>query len=101
MGLIQPGSPGGSHALDLLETAVDGVPLVLHLGGVKGAAGHQAVRLAVQVLQAILGPGTRQSIGNLSLLRVSACESELRTSSLRGWFRDVDPWGSKRSKLFS
>lgn len=58
MGFIQLGSPGGCHALDLLETTIDGVPLVLHLGGVKGTAGHQAVCLAVQVLQAILGQRT-------------------------------------------
>lgn len=58
MGFIQPGSPGGRHALDLLETTVDSVPLVFHSGGVEGTAGHQAVCLAVQVLQAILGQGT-------------------------------------------
>lgn len=77
VGLIQPSSPGGSHALDLLETAIDGVPLILHLGGVEGAAGHQAVRLAVEVLQAVLGPGTQQRVRNLGLLRAAACESEL------------------------
>lgn len=77
VGLIQPSSPRGGHALDLLETAVDGVPLVLHLGGVEGAAGHQAVRLAVEVLQAVLGPGTRQRVRNLGLPRAFACESEL------------------------
>lgn len=60
MGFIQLGSPGGCHALDLLETTVDGVPLVLYLGGVEGTAGHQAVCLAVQVLQAILGRGTQR-----------------------------------------
>lgn len=58
MGLVQLGSPRGRHALDLLETTVDGVALVLHLGGVEGTAGHQAVGLAVQVLQAILGEGS-------------------------------------------
>ena len=55
MGLVQLGSPGGRHALDLLETTVDGIPLILYLGGVEGTAGRQAVCLAVQVLQAILG----------------------------------------------
>jgi hypothetical protein len=55
VGLAELGSPGGRHALDLLEAPVDGVPLLLHLGSVKGAAGHQAVCLAVQVFQAILG----------------------------------------------
>lgn len=58
MGFIQLGSPGGRHALDLLEAPVDGVPLVFYLGGVEGTAGHQAVCLAVQVLQAILGQRT-------------------------------------------
>lgn len=57
MGFIQLGSPGGCHALDLLETTVDCVPLVLHLGGVKSTAGHQTVGLAVQVLQTVLGRG--------------------------------------------
>lgn len=87
VGLVQPGSPGGRHALDLLETAVDGVPLVLHLGGVEGTAGHQAVCLAVQVLQAILGRGHDGGVRDLEHPRISARKSELGTSSLTGWFK--------------
>lgn len=37
---VQPGSPGGCHTLDLLETTVDSVPLIFHSGGIEGAAGH-------------------------------------------------------------
>lgn len=52
--LVELGAAAGSHALDLGEASVDGVALVLDLGGVEGCAGRQAVGLAIQVLQAIL-----------------------------------------------
>lgn len=52
--LVQLGAAGGCHVLDSLETSVDGIALVLHLGGVKSTAGHQAIGLAVEVLQAVL-----------------------------------------------
>ena len=55
VGLVELGAPARRHALDLGEAAVDGVPLVLHHRGVEGDAAHQAVRLAVQVLQPVLG----------------------------------------------
>lgn len=54
VGLVQFGPAACSHALDLSEAAVDGVTFVLHLRGVEGVAGHQAVGLAVQILQTIL-----------------------------------------------
>lgn len=57
MGLIEFSAAAGCHALDLGEAAVDGITLVLHLRGVKGVAGHQAVSLAVQILQTILQGG--------------------------------------------
>lgn len=57
VGLVELGATRCGHALDALEAAVDGLTLVLHLGGVEGTAGHQAVSLAVQVLQAVLGWG--------------------------------------------
>lgn len=52
--LVEFGAAAGGHALDLAEAAVDSVALVLHLGGVEGVAGHQAVSLAIQILQTIL-----------------------------------------------
>ena len=58
VGLVELGAPARRHALDLGEAAVDGVPLVLHHRGVEGDAAHQAVCLAVQVLQPVLGGGT-------------------------------------------
>ena len=52
--LVEPGAPAGRHAHDLGEAAVAGVALVLHLRCVEGLAGHQAVGLAVQILQSVL-----------------------------------------------
>lgn len=57
VGLVELGAATGGHALDLREAAVDSVTLFLHLRGVEGVAGHQAVSLAIQVLQAILQGG--------------------------------------------
>lgn len=54
VGLAQPGAAAPRQALDLGEAPVDGVALLLHLRGVEGVAGHQAVGLAVQVLQTVL-----------------------------------------------
>lgn len=54
VGLVEFGAASCCHALDLGEAAVDGVTLVLHLCGVEGVAGHQAVSLAVQILQTVL-----------------------------------------------
>lgn len=54
VGLVELSATTGGHALDLSEAAVDGVTFLLHLRGVEGVAGHQAVSLAIQVLQAIL-----------------------------------------------
>lgn len=59
VGLVEFGAAASCHALDLGEAAVDGVALVLHLRGVEGVAGHQAVGLAVQILQTILQGGRR------------------------------------------
>ena len=64
VGLAQFRSSGGGHALDLLEASIDGVPLLFHLGGVEGTASHQAVSLAVQVLQTILGQGHKRGLRN-------------------------------------
>lgn len=54
VGLVEPGAASSSHALDLGEASVHAAALLLHLGRVKGVAGHQTVRLAVQVLQPVL-----------------------------------------------
>lgn len=54
VGLAEPGAAAPRQALDPGETPVDGVTLLLHLRGVEGVAGHQAVGLAVQVLQTVL-----------------------------------------------
>lgn len=54
VGLVELCTAGCSHALDLGEASVHGIALVLHLGGVEGIAGHQAVCLTVKILQAIL-----------------------------------------------
>lgn len=59
MGLIKFSPTAGGHALDLGEAAIDSITLVLHLRGVEGIAGHQAVSLAVQILQTILQGGER------------------------------------------
>lgn len=58
--LVELGAAGAGHALDALEAPVDGLALVLHLGRVEGAAGHQTVSLAVQVLQAVLDTEGRE-----------------------------------------
>lgn len=52
--LVQLGSASSSHALDFSKASVHGVTLVFDLRGVEGVAGHQAVSLAVEVLQTIL-----------------------------------------------
>lgn len=52
--LVELCTAASGHALDLGEASIDGVTLVLNLGGVEGRAGRQAVSLAVQVLQTIL-----------------------------------------------
>lgn len=67
MGLAQFCSSGGCHALDLLKASIDGVPLLFHLGGVEGTASHQAVSLAVQVLQTILGQAQKEGSETRSL----------------------------------
>lgn len=54
VGLIQLCTASSCHALDPLEALINSVSLLLYLGGVKSTAGHQAVSLAIQVLQAIL-----------------------------------------------
>lgn len=54
VGLVEFSSTACCHALDLGEAAVDGITLVLDLRGVEGIAGHQAVSLAIEVLQTIL-----------------------------------------------
>lgn len=54
VGLVEFSTATSSHALDLGEAAIDSIALFLHLGGVEGIAGHQAVSLAIQVLQTIL-----------------------------------------------
>lgn len=54
MRLIQLGTAPSGHALDFDEASVDSVTLVLDLGGVEGIAGHQAVSLAIKILQTIL-----------------------------------------------
>lgn len=59
--LVEFSTATSSHALDLGEAAVDSIALVLHLRGVEGVAGHQAVSLAVQILQTILQGGERWS----------------------------------------
>lgn len=59
--LIELGAAGAGHALDALEAPIDGLTFVLHLGSVKGTAGHQTVSLAVQVLQAVLDMWERES----------------------------------------
>lgn len=67
--LVELGAAGAGHALDALEAPVDGLAFVLHLGRVKGTAGHQAVSLAVQVLQAVLNTREREQ----GLLRARFC----------------------------
>ena len=54
VGFVELRSPACCHALDLGKAAVDSVALVLHLCRVEGVAGHQAVSLAIEILQAIL-----------------------------------------------
>lgn len=52
--LVQLGSASSSHALDFSKSSVNGITLIFNLRGVKGVAGHQAVSLAIEVLQTIL-----------------------------------------------
>lgn len=54
MRLVQLGTAPGSHALDFDEASINGITLVLDLGSVEGIAGHQAVSLAIKILQTIL-----------------------------------------------
>ena len=54
VGFVELCASATGHALDLGETAVDGVALVLDHRGVEGDAAHQAVRLPVEVFQAVL-----------------------------------------------
>lgn len=72
--LIELGAAGAGHALDALEAPVDGLAFVLHLGRVKGTAGHQTVSLAVQVLQAVLEMRGREQ----GLLRARFCALYVR-----------------------
>lgn len=62
MGLIEFSPAACSHALDLSEAAVDSVALVFYLRGVESIAGHQAVSLAIQILQTILWGRQRWSV---------------------------------------
>ena len=75
VGLVELGAPARRHALDLGEAAVDGVALVLHHRGVEGDAAHQAVRLAVQVLQPVLGG--RAGVGGRGWVSLELGESIL------------------------
>lgn len=72
--LVELGTAGAGHALDALEAPVDGLAFVLHLGRVKGTAGHQAVSLAVQVLQAVLDTVGREQ----GLLTAHCCAHYVR-----------------------
>lgn len=52
--LVQLGSASSSHALDFSEASINGIALIFDLRGVESIAGHQAVSLAIEVLQTIL-----------------------------------------------
>lgn len=54
VGFVEFSATAACHVLDFGKAAVDSIALVLHLRGVESVAGHQAVGLAVQILQAIL-----------------------------------------------
>lgn len=54
MRLIQLGSASSSHALDFSESSIHGIAFIFDLSGVESIAGHQAVSLAIEVLQTIL-----------------------------------------------
>lgn len=54
VGFVEFSTTAGCHILDFSEAAVDSITLVLHLSSIESIAGHQAVGLAVQILQTIL-----------------------------------------------